>query len=343
MAFKEITAADLQGKGNVGKPDTPGYSTAEMQRVMDEIPREVIVPAFNALVAALMDTTAAGSTGAKVPATLPTSTASTVQGILNALAKQADDHLNDKDNPHEVSAGQVESEIPAELPTSTASTVQAVLSALAVYTREHKQDKDNPHSVTAEQVDAYTKSQTDEAIDKKIVDIGSGDMAKNVYDPNHKELPIYSYIDDAAGNLQTQIDNQQTQIDAKMLRATYDPQGRESDIFAAIDGTAAMYTAKLTLDDWTACTGTDLTNGYAYQQTATLTKDNSNAPTVTANSTFVSGVTFTPTGVVTTDETLAEVLAIINAGKTVSGAGNVTVYVTEKPTAEINARWAITT
>lgn len=130
---------------------------------------------------------------------------------------------------------------------------------------------------------------------------------------------------------------------AAMLRSTYDPQGRRTDIFKAIEGTAAMYTAKLTLDGWVACTGTDLSNGYAYKQTATLTKDNSNAPTVTASSVFVSGVGFTPTGVVATDEELAEVFDIINAGKTVSGAGSVTVYVQEKPTAEINARWAITT
>lgn len=53
MAFREILPADLSGKGNVGKPDTPGFSTAEMQRVMDEIPREVIVPIFNQLVTAL--------------------------------------------------------------------------------------------------------------------------------------------------------------------------------------------------------------------------------------------------------------------------------------------------
>lgn len=130
---------------------------------------------------------------------------------------------------------------------------------------------------------------------------------------------------------------------AAMLRSTYDPQNRRSDIFKAIDSKAAMYTARLTLSGWGACTGTDLANGYAYKQTATLTKDKSTAPTVTANSTFVSGVGFTPTGVVATDEELAEVLDIINAGKTVSGAGNVTVYVQEKPTAEINARWAITT
>lgn len=144
----------------------------------------------------------------------------------------------------------------------------------------------------------------------------------------------------------TQIETELKQLHAgtaTMLRATYDPQGRQSDIFKAIDGTAALYTATLTLDGWEACSGTDLTNGYLYKQTAALTPDNSAAPAVTADSTFVSGVQFTPTGVAATDETLADVLNIINDGRTVSGAGNVTVYVTEKPAAEIHARWAITT
>lgn len=144
----------------------------------------------------------------------------------------------------------------------------------------------------------------------------------------------------------TQIETELKQLHAgtaTMLRTVYDPQGRQSDIFKAIDGTAALYTATLTLDGWEACSGTDLTNGYLYKQTATLTPDNSAAPAVTADSTFVSGVQFTPTGVVATDETLADVLNIINDGRTVSGVGNVTVYVTEKPAAEIHARWAITT
>lgn len=117
----------------------------------------------------------------------------------------------------------------------------------------------------------------------------------------------------------------------------------ENRVAEGINGTAALYTATLTLDGWEACSGTDLTNGYLYKQTATLTPDNSAAPAVTADSTFVSGVQFTPTGVAATDETLADVLNIINDGRTVSEAGNVTVYVTEKPTAEIHARWAITT
>lgn len=47
MAFRKITEGDMLGKGNVGRPDTPGVSTAEMQRIMDELPREVIAPIFN--------------------------------------------------------------------------------------------------------------------------------------------------------------------------------------------------------------------------------------------------------------------------------------------------------
>lgn len=281
MAFKKITDADLQGKGNVGKPDTPGYSTAEMQRVMDEIPREVIVPAFNALVNDLNGGDAAGSSGAQVPATLPDGTASTVQGVLDALAKQADDHIKSKENPHDVSAKQVTAEIPEDLADGTASQVQAILNALAAYIRDHKQDKenphdvtasqvraklppglpedtdktmqavvnavmqfaeshtervDNPHNVTASQVGAYTKKQTDNAIDQKITEIGSGDMAQAVYDPEHKKLPIYGYVEDAAGNLQ----NQCNELNDRMSRMEYMTLHNDFSAPIAVDDSAIL-------------------------------------------------------------------------------------------------------
>lgn len=50
MAFEKITDEMLEGKGNLGKPNTPGVTTQEMQRIMDEIPREILVPAINAIV-----------------------------------------------------------------------------------------------------------------------------------------------------------------------------------------------------------------------------------------------------------------------------------------------------
>ena len=146
MAFKKITDADLKGKGNVGRPDTPGVSTAEMQRIMDEIPREVIIPAFNALIDALADKTSAATLGITAPA-----------GIAG-------------------------------------STVQEVVNALLAYVNAHKNDQENPHAVTAAQVDAYTKKQTDDAISKKVVEIGAGDMAQAVYDPQNKATDIFSVI-----------------------------------------------------------------------------------------------------------------------------------------------------
>lgn len=270
MAFKKITDTDVKGKGNVGRPDTPGVSTAEMQRIMDEIPREVIIPAFNALIDALADKTSAATLGITAP-----------EGIAG-------------------------------------STVQEVVNALLAYVNAHKNDQENPHAVTAAQVDAYTKKQTDDAISKKVTEIGSGDMAQAVYDPTGQRRDIFAAAESAK--------NSAIMASAKSMA-----------------GISAMYTATLTLTGWEDCTDTDHTNGYLYKQTATLTPDNSAAPAVTADSTFVSGVQFTPTGVAATDETLADVLNIINDGRTVSGAGNVTVYVIEKPTAEIHARWAITT
>lgn len=270
MAFKKITAADLQGKGNVGKPDTPGYSTAEMQRVMDEIPREVIVPAFNALVDAMTDKTAAASLGIAAP-----------DGL-------------------------------------TGGTVQEVVNALLAYVNAHKNDQENPHAVTAAQVDAYTKKQTDDAINNKITEIGSGDMAQAVYDPTGQRRDIFAAAESAK--------NSAIMASAKSMA-----------------GISAMYTATLTLENWEDYTGTDFGSDYKFKQTAAAIPDNSAAPTVTENSTFTSGVGFLPIHVKDTDEALADVQNIINDGCTATGPGNVTVYVYEKPTAEIHARWAITT
>ena len=272
MAFKKITDADVKGKGNVGRPDTPGVSTAEMQRIMDEIPREVIIPAFNALIDALADKTSAATLGITAPV-----------GIAG-------------------------------------STVQEVVNALLAYVNAHKNDQENPHAVTAAQVDAYTKKQTDDAISKKVVEIGAGDMTQAVYDPTGQRKDIFA---------------------AAMLRETYDPQGRQTDIFKAIDKVSNIYYARLTLNGWTACSSADQAKDLLYQQTATLTCANSHAPVVTAASEFLSGIGYDKTGVPATDDVLNEVQDIINDGVTVTAYNSVLVKVKEKPTAEIRARWVI--
>ena len=126
-------------------------------------------------------------------------------------------HKQDKNNPHGVAASQVGATAPPGLPESTGKTIQAVADAIMQFAKAHTERTDNPHSVTANQVGAYTKSQTDEAIEQKIVDIGIGDMSQAVYDPGHKKLPIYDYVDNFAGNLQ----NQCNELNDRMSRMEY--------------------------------------------------------------------------------------------------------------------------
>ena len=104
-----------------------------------------------------------------------------------------------------------------------------------------------------------------------------------------------------------------------------------------------LYTAIYTIDGWAATDGEDLTNGYNWKQTVTLTPDDPKAPAVTEDSVFVTGCSYLPTGVVATDEVLDEALAAINAGYTTSGVGTVTTLVVDKPAADIPVRWAIRT
>ena len=89
MAFTKITDEDLQNKGVIGLPDTPGLSTSEMQAKFEQTAREVIVPMFNQLVDELLGPSAASQIGAK-------GKNRTVQG-----------HIDNLENPHNVTAEQV--------------------------------------------------------------------------------------------------------------------------------------------------------------------------------------------------------------------------------------------
>lgn len=126
--------------------------------------------------------------------------------------------------------------------------------------------------------------------------------------------------------------------DAYLDKTTYDPQGLGRDIFGDI---AYPYTALYLLDGWTEASEENKAKGYNYTQTVTLVPDDDGAPAVTANSIFMTGCSYLPTGVVATDEVLDEALDAINAGYTVTGAGTVTTLVADKPAADIPVRWAI--
>ena len=64
-------------------------------------------------------------------------------------------------------------------------TIQKLLESLKQYVDTHIDDKNNPHNVQASQTGAYTKEETDRAIDEKVLAIGAGDMTQAVYDPEH--------------------------------------------------------------------------------------------------------------------------------------------------------------
>ena len=106
MAFRKITEGDMLGKGNVGRPDTPGVSTAEMPRIMDELPREVLAPAFNELAGQLEAETAAADIGAAAPEGVTAAPAGKLQAVLNGLRDLVKAHTDRADNPHGVTAAQ---------------------------------------------------------------------------------------------------------------------------------------------------------------------------------------------------------------------------------------------
>lgn len=69
--FTKITDDDLAGKGVIGQPAVPGLSVKEMQESVEQIVREVAIPAINRLIEELADAPAAQSIGAQIlcPAT----------------------------------------------------------------------------------------------------------------------------------------------------------------------------------------------------------------------------------------------------------------------------------
>lgn len=161
MGFRRVSEAEMSGKGNLGRPDTPGVSATEMQRIMDELPREVLAPAMNELAEQLEAPEAAAQLGAAVPG----------EGAL---------------------------------PEDTPGSVQGVLEALLALQQAHEADTGNPHGVTAAQAGAYTKAETDAAIAQKVVEIGSADMTRAVYDPGGRATDIFAVTDALAGQLTAQ-------------------------------------------------------------------------------------------------------------------------------------------
>lgn len=83
MAFDKITNADRAGKGNVGQPDTPALSTADMQIQMDSL-ANLAIDKFNAFIDKINAAgTGAINIGAQVPSGVQAQ--ANVQSVLNAM------------------------------------------------------------------------------------------------------------------------------------------------------------------------------------------------------------------------------------------------------------------
>lgn len=224
--------------------------------------------------------------------------------------------------------------VPEGLPEETEKTVQAVLLALMLYVQAHEKNRENPHAVTADQVGAYTKAQTDKAINDKVVAIGAGDMAMSVYDPDMLKKPIYKAIDDAVEALKKLV----------LDKEHYDPQGKNKDVYATIDAAAPKYEAKLLLDGWVESTSEEKEAGFPLAQEAVLAALTPGAPEVNAASVFLTPCSYTPTRVAETDAILDEALATINDGATCTlDGGKIRTVVKEKPVADIVPHWLIRT
>ena len=85
--------------------------------------------------------------------------------------------------------------VPEGLPSGTPATVQGVLNGLNEARKAHTARQDNPHAVTAQQTGAYTRQETEQAMDRRVLEIGAGDMARAEYDPNGRRQDVYAYAD----------------------------------------------------------------------------------------------------------------------------------------------------
>lgn len=124
MAFTKITGEDLQNKGVMGLPDTPGLSTSEMQAKFEQIAREVLVPKFNQLVDELLDPSAASQIGAK------------------GKNRTAQGHIDNLENPHNVTAEQVGAYTKDQTEKAISDRISQIGSAdmtQAVYDPTHRQ------------------------------------------------------------------------------------------------------------------------------------------------------------------------------------------------------------
>lgn len=103
------------------------------------------------------------------------------------------------------------------------------------------------------------------------------------------------------------------------------------------------YYATFYVDSWTTASTDEQAQGFAYRQTVYPSKKISVAPTLTANSMFLSLGSTNKTGVFATDVILADSMDKINAGLVYTGSGTITALVEEKPSSDVVMNWWLRT
>ena len=139
--------------------------------------------------------------------------------------------------------------------------------------------------------------------------------------------------------------------------ASYAVRTRIMPSFAALSGSSANpvqnkvlyvalpweYYATFYVDSWTTASTDEQAQGFAYKQTVYPSKKISVAPTLTANSMFLSLGSTNKTNVFATDVILADSMDKINAGLVYTGAGTITALVEEKPSSDVVMNWWLRT
>ena len=164
---------------------------------------------------------------------------------------------------------------------------------------------------------------TDERLDENVCGIVTGTVKFDT-------TVMQAQFEQLLAAIEQELDRLNAGTEA-MMRTEYDPTNHGGDIFAAM---THLYKATLLADNWTSA------GSGQYQQTAALTPL-TGGPAVTSDSVLTSAVMCEQTTVQETNETLQEVLGIINGGNTVLGANQVTVTVFEVPEADVEAIWQI--
>ena len=139
MELRKILDSDLTGKGVVGQSDTPGLSALDMQKKVEEIAREVIIPIFNQNVQTLEEN------------------AGTTDGTLSQKADKT--YVDAQDTAIKQAMQQQKTELQQEIASGDSTTLQSAKEYTDTRETAIKQYVDAQDAQTLTSAKAYTDLQ----------------------------------------------------------------------------------------------------------------------------------------------------------------------------------------